>query len=228
VARADERASTLNGVKERGSGEDPDGALVRRLQAGDEAAVDTLIARYQRRVFGLALRLTGSHEDAEEVAQDVFWKVVEGASSFRGEAALSTWIYRISTNAALMRLRKRPKTPPLPLDEALGPAMTGEGTIAEAVPDWSRLAPAELERKELAERLEAAVQELPPDHRAVVVLRDVQGLSADEACEILGISLPALKSRLHRGRLFLRKRLSEYLVPRIAAAPERTAGGHDA
>jgi RNA polymerase sigma-70 factor, ECF subfamily len=160
----------------RASAEDPDGALVRRLQAGNEAAVETLIARYQRRVFGLALRLTGSREDAEEVAQDVFWKVVDGASSFRGEAALSTWIYRITTNTALMRLRKRPKTPPLPFDEALGPAMTEEGTIAEAVPDWSRLASAELERKELAERLETAVQELPPDYRAAVVLRDVQGL----------------------------------------------------
>ena len=184
--------------------------LIRRLQAKDEAALEAVMAQYEARVFGLALRLTGNRQDAEEVLQDVFWTVFQKIETFRGDAKLSSWLYRIATNAALMKLRKRPKVKEIPLEEELGPAMTEEGMIAEPVADWSRLPNDELDRKELGQRIEQALHLLPADYRSVVVLRDVEGLSAQEACEVLSLSETALKSRLHRGRLFLRKQLADY------------------
>jgi RNA polymerase sigma-70 factor, ECF subfamily len=199
--------------------------LVRRLRARDDGAVETLIGRYEAKVFGLALRLTGNRPDAEEVLQDVFWTVVDRIESFRGDAKLSSWMYRITTNAALMKLRKRSGRRELPLEE-LGPAMSPEGEIAERVVDWTRRPGQELERKELGERLAAALDELPAEYRAVVVVRDVEGMPAAEACEVLDLSLPALKSRLHRARLFLRKRLAEYMagIGGGFSAPNRRSG----
>jgi len=189
-----------------------DDQLVPKLQARDEAALEALMVQYQARVFGLALRLTGNRQDAEEVLQDVFVAVFQKIDGFRGDSKLSSWIYRITTNAALMRLRKRAKVKEIPLAEELGPAMTEEGVIAEPVVDWSRLPNDELDRKELGQRIEQAMNLLPADYRSVVVLRDVEGLSAQEACEVLSLSEAALKSRLHRGRLFLRKQLADYAV----------------
>jgi RNA polymerase sigma-70 factor (ECF subfamily) len=190
--------------------------LIKQLRAQNEAALGTFMAQYETRVFGLALRLTGNRQDAEEVLQDVFLTVFQKIDSFRGDSKLSSWLYRIATNAALMKLRKRPKVKEIPLAEELGPAMTDEGMIAEPVADWSRLPNDELDRKELGRRIEQAMNLLPADYRSVVVLRDVEGLSAQEACEILSLSEAALKSRLHRGRLFLRKQLADYAVSRTA------------
>jgi len=198
------------------SGQTDEQSLIGRLKAKDEAALDLLMAEYGGKVYGLSLRLTSNHHDAEEVCQDVFLAVFEKIGAFRGEAKLSSWVYRITANAALMKLRKRPKVKALPLEEELGPAMTEEGMIAEPVADWSRLPNDELDRKELGQRIEQAMNLLPADYRSVVVLRDVEGLSAQEACEILSLSEAALKSRLHRGRLFLRKQLADYAVSRTA------------
>lgn len=191
-----------------------DALLIQRLKAREEAALEALIARYGARIFSLALRVTGHRQDAEEVVQDVVWGILQNIGTFRGDAKLSTWIYRITMNTALMKLRGRPKPEYLPLEEALGPAMTEDGMIAERVTDWTRLPGDELERKELAQRLEAAIDQLPHDYRIVLVLRDIEGLSTEEACEILDLSAPALKSRLHRARLFLRKALAEYVLDR--------------
>jgi len=193
-----------------------DDQLVAKLLARDEAALEALMVQYQTRVFGLAFRLTGNRQDAEEVLQDVFLAVVQKIDGFRRESKLSSWIYRIATNAALMKLRKRPKVQQIPLEEELGPGMTEDGMIAEPVVDWSRLPNDELDRKELGQRIEQAMNLLPADYRSVVVLRDVEGLSAQEACDILSLSEAALKSRLHRGRLFLRKQLADYAVSRTA------------
>lgn len=188
--------------------------LIGRLRAREDRAVEALIAGYERRVFGLALRLTSNRQDAEEILQDVFWSVLEHIDSFRGDSKLSSWIFRITTNAALTKLRKRARSRELPLEEALGPAMSTEGQIAEPVVDWTRLPDEQLERKDLAGHLATAIDELPPEYRAVLVLRDIEGLPAAEACDVLGLSLPALKSRLHRARLFLRKRLAEHVAVR--------------
>ncbi len=186
-----------------------DQALIRRLKVRDETAVGELMTQYHAKVMGLALRLTGNRQDAEEVLQDVFWTVVQKIGGFREESSLSTWIYRIATNVALMKLRKRPKIEELPLDEELGPKITGEGMIAETVTDWSNLPDGAASRKEWMQHLEEAVRRLPPEYRTVFVLRDVEGLSAEEACKILNLSIPALKSRLHRARLFLRKEMAD-------------------
>ena len=196
-----------------------DDQLVPKLQARDEAALEALLVQYQARVFGLALRLTGNRQDAEEVLQDVFLAVFQKVDGFRRESKLSSWIYRIATNAALMKLRKRPRIQEIPLEEELGPAMTEEGMIAEPVVDWSKLPNDELDRKELGQRIAEAMDLLPADYRSVVVLRDVEGLSAQEAREILGLSEAALKSRLHRGRLFLRKQLADYAVSQTGVNP---------
>lgn len=193
-----------------------DTLLIQQLRAGNETALETLIARYEARVFSLALRVTGNRQDAEEVLQDVFWNVLQHIDAFRGDAKLSSWIYRIAMNAALMKVRQRPKAEHVALDADLGPAMTDDGRIAEPVVDWTRL-PGELERKELTRRLEAAVERLPPDYRTVFVLRDIEGLSTEEASEVLDLSVAALKSRLHRARLFLRKELSDYVAGRHRA-----------
>jgi len=194
-----------------------DQELIQQLKAKDEVALEALMTQYQTKVFGLALNLTRNRQDAEEVLQDVFLTVVQKIGTFRGEAKLSSWIYRITTNTALMKLRKRPKVQMIPLEEELGPEMTEEGVIAEPVRDWTRLPPEELERKELAQRIEQAVGQLPPEYRSVFVLRDIEGLSAEEACEVLNLSVAALKSRLHRARLFMRKQLTDYVTTRQPA-----------
>lgn len=198
--------------------------FIERLKAGDKAALEELIARYQAKVFGLALRVTGNREDAEEVLQDVFWRILQNVGSFRGDSKLSSWIYRIAINGALTKVRERPKHRHVPLEEELGPAMTTDGVIAEPVADWTGLPSDALERRELSERLEAAIEQLPPDYRAAFVLRDVEGLSTEEACEVLDLSVAALKSRLHRARLFLRKELADYVTahhPALASFHER-------
>ncbi len=184
--------------------------LISQLKARDDAAVETLMAQYEVKVFGLARRITGNREDAEEVLQDVFLTVVQKIETFRGDSKLSTWIYRVATNAALMKLRKRPKVQMLPLEEELGPAIDARGQLTEPIVDWTRLPPDQLERKELVQRIEQAMEQLPEEYRSVFVLRDIEGLSAEEACTVLNLSVAALKSRLHRARLFMRKQLADY------------------
>lgn len=192
--------------------------LIRRLRARDEAAVEALMGEYAARVFGLALRITGNRQDAEEVLQDVFWRVLENIGSFRGDSRLSTWIYRIAANTALLKVRGRPKHQHVPLEEELGPAMTEDGMIAERIVDWTSLPSDELERKELAQRLEEAINGLYPEYRTAFVLRDIEGLSTEEAAAVLGLSVAAMKSRLHRARLFLRKELADYVTARYPTA----------
>ena len=202
--------------------------FIRRLNARDEAALEELMVQYETKVFGLALRMIGSRQDAEEILQDVFLTVFQKIDGFRGDSKLSSWIYRIATNSALMKLRERPKGQHIPLEEELGPAMTEDGMIAQPVVDWTRLPSDQLERKELAERLEEAVNQLPPDYQTVLVLRDIEGLSTEEACEVLNLSVPALKSRLHRARLYLRKQLADYVAARYPEFTPSSRGGRDA
>lgn len=190
----------------------PDEELLRSIRKGDEPALEELLRRHQGKIYGLSLRMLRNSHDAEEVLQDAALTIFQKAGTFQGRAAVSSWIYRITMNACLMKLRKRPKVQAIPLEEELGPAMSEEGMVTEMVVDWSILPREELDRKELAARIEDAVGELPPEYRTVFVLRDVEGLRLKEACEILNLSLPALKSRLHRARLFLRKKLADLVT----------------
>jgi RNA polymerase sigma-70 factor (ECF subfamily) len=155
------------------------------------------------------MNMTRSPQDAEEVTQDVFLAVYRKIGEFDGRAAFSTWLYRVASNAALMKLRGRRSEPHLSIEEE-GPAFAPDGHFARPVADWSELPEDRLLSAERRRVLEQAIDALPPDYKAVVVLRDVEGLSNPEVAEVLGATVLAVKSRLHRARLALRERLAAY------------------
>jgi RNA polymerase sigma-70 factor (ECF subfamily) len=191
--------------------EDPDAALVEALRHDAPQATEQLVERYANRVYRLALRITGSHEDAEEVTQDTLWTAGRKVHTFKGESAFGSWIYRITANAAYMKLRsRRAKASEIALDDVL-PAF--DGGHFEPMADWSSRVDEQTLQNELRRVLEGAIDQLPPDYRTALVLHDIEGLSNPDIAEALGISLPAVKSRVHRSRLFVRKQLAEYLAP---------------
>jgi RNA polymerase sigma-70 factor (ECF subfamily) len=185
--------------------------LLRRLQAGDEHAIAELADIYGTKIYQLAFRYLRNKEDAEEVVQDVLLKVHRKVGAFRGDAALSSWIYRITFNAAMSRLRtaKYQRSQ----DEARQVADEGEPNAAPAradVADWSDMADEHVLRSQLRRRVLRAILALPAIYRAPVVLRDIQGMSTEEASAMLRVKDQTLKSRLHRGRLILRKQLADF------------------
>jgi RNA polymerase sigma-70 factor (ECF subfamily) len=189
-----------------------DAELVRRMRAGDESAVAELDATYRARIQLLAMRYVKTPEDAEEIAQDVLMKVYRRIDAFRGDAALSSWIYRITFNTAMSRLRSRRSASHFEGSEHALMADVEErgGHIRRETPDWSRMADEVLLRGQVRRQLARALPELPSIYRVPVILRDIQGLSTEEASARLGIKEQTLKSRLHRGRAFLRARLTEF------------------
>ncbi|HEY6361238.1 MAG TPA: sigma-70 family RNA polymerase sigma factor [Vicinamibacterales bacterium] len=192
-----------------------DRQLIARLQAGDDTAVQDLADRYGPRIYQLALRHMKNREDAEEVAQDVLMKVHRKVSAFRGDAALSSWIYRITFNTAMSRLRTsrlaRAADQERERARAVGAATSGSQLRAPRQPaDWSRMPDEALLRLQLRDAVTEAIQELPEIYRAPVVLRDIQGLTTEEASSRLQVKDQTLKSRLHRGRLMLRERLRAF------------------
>jgi RNA polymerase sigma-70 factor (ECF subfamily) len=180
-----------------------DDDLVNLSKAGDEQAFGDLMVRYQSKIYRLARRMTETDEDAEDVLQEAFIKAFRSLSSFRGRSKFSTWLYRITVNLALMKLRRK-KLNAVSIDE---PVATEEGSvqrdIEDAVPDPLE----QLIETEYQEILDRAVAELTPQHRAVFVLRHIEGMSTEETAKILKISVPAVKSRLHRARLELQEKL---------------------
>ena len=190
---------------------DGDAALVEALRREDPEAPELLVETYGDRVYRLALRITGSNEDAEEVAQDALWTAARKISTFKGEAAFGSWLYRIAANAAYQKLRARKaKAHEIAMDDVL-PAFDDAGRHFEPMADWSERVDEQALQGELRRVLGAAIDELPPDYRTALVMHDVEGLSNPDIAEALGISLPAVKSRVHRSRLFVRKQLAEYM-----------------
>lgn len=191
-----------------------DRRLIARLQARDEAAVHELAERYSSRIYQLALRHMKNREDAEEVTQDVLMKVYRKVDAFRGDAALSSWIYRITFNTAMSKLRntRLARQAEQEKERALAASNGGEERTRtpRQTPDWSRMPDEELLRTQLREAVAAAIRELPEIYRAPVVLRDIQGLTTEEASSRLRLKDQTLKSRLHRGRLMLRERLRAF------------------
>jgi RNA polymerase sigma-70 factor (ECF subfamily) len=188
-----------------------DGALVALAAAGDDAAFSELVRRHENKVYALAVHILRDQAEAEEVVQETFLAALENLAGFRGEAAFSTWLHRVATNAALMRLRRRRRSPEAPAEgavEALLPHFDAAGRI-DSTPqhDWSKRADEQLADREVRVAVEQAIQNLPEDYRIVFLLRDVEELSSDEMSEVLGISVAAVKSRLHRARLALREAL---------------------
>ena len=187
---------------------DADGDLVAALREGDEAAAETLFGRYGDRAYRLAFGITRTAEDAEEVVQDAFWRVVRKIGTFRGESALGSWVYRIVANAAYERLRSRARhRDEISLSEVL-PAFEADGRYAEPIADWSARIDDRAVQVEVRAALNAAIGELPATYRALIILRDFEGLSMAEAAEAVGITVTAAKTRSYRARLFLRKRLA--------------------
>jgi RNA polymerase sigma-70 factor, ECF subfamily len=190
---------------------DGDAALVEALRREDPEAPELLVETYGDRVYRLALRITGSNEDAEEVAQDALWTAARKISTFKGEAAFGSWLYRIAANAAYQKLRARKgKAHEIAMDDVL-PAFDDAGRHFEPMADWSERVDEQALQGELRRVLGAAIDELPPDYRTALVMHDVEGLSNPDIADALGISLPAVKSRVHRSRLFVRKQLAEYM-----------------
>src|SRR5687767_6045334 len=187
--------------------------LVGRMRARDGSAVTELASLYGPRIEQLAFRYLKNREDAEEVAQDVLMKVYRKVEAFRGDSALSSWIYRITFNTAMSRLRNGRVARAADKErERLESAAAVEDQVrAPRQPaDWSNMPDEELLRAQLRHAVTAAIAELPEIYRAPVVLRDIQGLTTEEASSRLHLKDQTLKSRLHRGRLMLRERLSAF------------------
>jgi RNA polymerase sigma-70 factor, ECF subfamily len=192
--------------------ETKDAVLLARLQAGDESALRDLAEAYGSKIYQLAFRYLRNKEDAEEVMQDVLFKVYRKVGAFRGDAQLSSWIYRITFNAAMSRLRtaKYQRTQ----NDEFSMSATADGeegsTTRHEVADWSDMADERVFRSQLRRKVFSAILALPAIYRAPVMLRDIQGMSTEEASELLRVKDQTLKSRLHRGRLILRKQLADF------------------
>jgi RNA polymerase sigma-70 factor (ECF subfamily) len=182
--------------------------LVARVCTGDTAAFATLFRRYGSRVFRQALHLLGNPAEAEEVAQDVFVAFYEKARTFRGESALATWLYRLTANAALSRLRRRKRSKEVPMDDYL-PRFREDGHhLVRPVVDWSADLEQNLADAQIQHVLRQAIELLSPLDKAVLVLSDFEELSNRDIGDALGLTVPAVKARLHRARLFLRGQLA--------------------
>ena len=191
---------------------DRDAGLVERLRRQDAGAAEALVATYGDRVYRLAIRITGNEQDAEEVVQDALWTAARKVDTFKGESAFGSWLYRIAANTAYQKLRGRQGKRHEVSWEDLSPSFDEQGRHAEPVGDWSGKVEEPALQTELRAVLTTAINDLPGDYRTAFVLHDVEGLSNPEIAETLNISLPAVKSRVHRSRLFLRQRLAEYLT----------------
>lgn len=191
---------------------DRDAALVEGLRRGDPAASERLLDTYGDRVYRLAIRITGNEQDAEEVAQDALWTAARKIGTFKGESAFGSWVYRITANTAYQKLRGRRGRRNEVLWDDLQPAFDEHRRHTEPVIDWSGKVEEPALQTELRTVLTTAINDLPRDYRTAFLMHDVEGLSNPEIAETLHLSLPAVKSRVHRSRLFLRERLSQYMA----------------
>jgi RNA polymerase sigma-70 factor (ECF subfamily) len=193
-----------------------DEELVRRSKEDDERAFGELVSRYESKVYSLALRMVRNPEDAEDVLQDTFLRAYRGIKSFQGASTFSTWIYRITANSALMRLRKK-QLPTVSIEDQ------DERETPINIADWTPGPVEQLMTQELQQEMDAAIESLPPEFQQVFILRDVEEKSNAEVAEILDLSVAAVKSRLHRARLKVRNRLAGYFSDN--AKPNRRAMG---
>lgn len=192
-----------------------DNQLIEEFKRGNQFSFEELIGRYAGKAFSLALRLTRSQEDAEEVLQDVFVTVARKITNFEGKSSFSSWLYRVTVNASLMKLRKRKQDQSI-LIEDVQPQVQ-EAVIMRSVERSA--AENEASRAEVAGAIEDAIRRLPDEYRPVFVLRDVDGLTSGEVSKILNLTIPAVKSRLHRSRIMLRRRLARFHAEFFADEP---------
>jgi len=181
--------------------------FVAQARKGDDRAFAELVKRYEAKIFRLAQHITQNREDAEDVLQETFLRAYEHLDQFQGNSKFYTWIVRIAVNQALMKLRRRRTDKSVSLDESID---TGEDTVTREIAAWDEDPEQRFSREELGEILDSAIQTLAPTYRSVFLLRDVDDLSTEETAEALGLSVPAVKSRLLRARLQLREKLTRY------------------
>lgn len=181
--------------------------IVKRAKRGDRIAQAEIVQKYERMVYNLGLKLMGNQDEAEHILQETFLKVLQSLPNFKEQSQISTWIYRIATNEALMMLRRKKR------EYAL---LTNEDEIE--LKDYSHLTQSfantpleDLLNSELRDKMKASIELLPDKYKSVFVLKDIEGLSLKEISDIMGMSLAAVKSNLHRARLFLREKLAEFI-----------------
>jgi RNA polymerase sigma-70 factor (ECF subfamily) len=189
----------------------PDAELVKVAQAGDTRGFDELVHRYQDKVYRLCFKILRHEDDAAEALQDAFLSAYRGLKKFKAESTFSTWLYRIATNASLMKYRKR-RDGHVSLEQSQS---TNEDSETMQLPDWSQQPAQDLLDAETREVMTEGIQRLPEELRTVFVLRDVQGMSNAEVAEVLELSVAAVKSRLHRARRSLRDWLDRYFRDRL-------------
>ena len=190
----------------------PNDELVRRAKAGDLAAFEELTTRHERQIYSLAYRILQNPHDAEDVTQQAFLSAVENLAQFREESSFATWLYRIATFAALKVIRKRKGLPTVSLDAATEPSEDYDSIPhPEYIADWKQSPEQLVERNETQRLLDDALAQLDAKHRIVFLLRDVEGLSVNEAAAALGLTEANVKMRLLRARLQLRERLTRTL-----------------
>ena len=186
--------------------------LIERAKQGDKAALSKLVNRYSERIYNLALRILRNKEDAEDVLQETFLAVVEKLHTFDGRSSFFTWIYRIATNASLMRLRKKK----LIFQDLIDNDDFQETVESRVFIDWSQDPSLNVFDEEIKRKIDEAVNKLSDIYRSVFILRDIEGLSIKETSEILGITEENVKIRLRRARQYLRDHLSDYFEERMA------------
>jgi len=204
---------------------------VEALRLREATAAERLVATYGDRAYRLAIGITGNGPDAEEAVQDALWNVVRKIDTFRGDSSLGSWIYRITANAAYQKLRGRARRrDEISLDEVL-PSFHEDGRHAEPINDWSASTDDPAVQAELRAALDSAIRELPDHYRAVIVLHDVEGWSMAEVSGSLGITVATAKTRAHRARLFLRKRLAIFMsgatASTVAPSKEQPCRSYD-
>jgi RNA polymerase sigma-70 factor (ECF subfamily) len=177
-----------------------DWALIKKANSGNRSAFDELVARYEKKVYNLSCKMLGAEEDAKDALQETFLSAFKALDSFKGKSSFSTWLYRIATNVCLMKIRKK----------SFGLVSLDKLLDIEPV-DGSNSLSTTIDRDELKKVLDSAIKSLPEMYRTVFILRDINGLSISETASVLKLSVPTVKSRLHRARSYLRDKVSKYM-----------------
>jgi len=199
-----------------GTGRPSDEDLVARARGKDEAAFEELVTRYEDKLYRLAMRFVRNEIDAQEILQEAFLSAWRHLPSFEGRAQFGSWMYRVTVNAALMLLRSRSRHPEVAVDDvepvALNEAVADSGQMVRSIGDWSHRPDEQLQSEELRRHIQSSVDALPEGLRTVFLLRDVEEMSTEDTAEMLGLSVPAVKTRLHRARLALREAIGRYFA----------------
>ena len=204
-------SSTKASLNRKRKTEHDDTDLIERLKAGDEQALEAIFNRYSAKLYNVAQRILGEVADAEEVIQDVFWTAFRKANSFRGTAQFSTWLFRLTINAALGKIRRSKKNKEIEYEEYLPKFQKDGHHSVRPVVDWSDTLDEKYAERELQQLLNDALDQLKPVDKSAVVLSDMEGMSDKEIAVMLGLTVSAVKTRLHRARLFLRGKLAVHL-----------------